>query len=338
MTVSVMANTWVAAERGARLASHFLRLAQDQDGAWRDFHLMPGRAESWTTAYIAARVSQAQRLWPQLLMDECLRRAARFLSASRQRAGWAYNQRCDPDADTTAQVILFLTEAGEEVPLNDYAALARFQVTDGHFATYKPGVSWSGWGRGHADVTAVAMQAMGRILEPHHSVLQRAEHSLREHIRGAHASESYWWLSRNYLARELLMLGRSYKGAPRMSFGSDNPVHDGSSFDRGLALEVDLLSKGVSSRTQAGMSELLELQLKDGSWPIEPILRLTNPLAVDFDDPLFKKSTAFADDRRTFTTATVLGAIATACNLELGCRRVPKASPSHDGIPDGANG
>jgi sporulenol synthase len=258
MTVNAIGDTWFAAERGARLASEFLRLAQDEDGAWRDFDLMPGRAESWTTAYVAARVSQAHRLWPHLLMDQCLCSAAHFLSASRQRAGWAYNNHCDPDADTTAQVILFLTGAGEKVLLNDYAALARFQVTNGHFATYKPGVSWSGWGRGHADVTAVAMQAMGRILKPQHSILQRAEYSLREHIRGAHASESYWWLSRNYLARELLMLGRSYKGAPRMSFASDNPVHDGSSFDRGLALEVDLLSYGVSSRTQAGISELLE--------------------------------------------------------------------------------
>jgi hypothetical protein len=318
MIVSVIARTWVAAERAAQLASQFLGLAQDQDGAWRDFHLMPGRAESWTTAYVADRVWQAQRRWPDLLLDECLRRAARFLSTSRRPGGWSYNQRCDPDADTTAQVILFLSRTGAEVTLNDYAALAKFQLVDGHFATYQICGSRCGWGRGHAEVTAVAMQAMSHVLHPQHVILQRAENSLREHIHGAHAADSYWWSSRNYLARELLVLGRTYSGAPQLSVGCTDVVNDGSCFDRGLALEVELLGGGETRKVEAAMAELLRLQLADGSWPVEPILRLTNPRAIDFDDPLFKASTLFADDRRTFTTATILGAISTQLQAHQG--------------------
>lgn len=312
MTVSAIAETWAAAERAAQLASQFLAYAQDHDGAWRDFHLMPGRAESWTTAYVAARLWQAQRCWPDSLMDECLRRAARFLSTSRQPGGWSYNQRCDPDADTTAQVILFLSRAGVEVTLHDYAALARFQLSDGHFATYKICGSPSGWGRGHAEVTAVAMQALSLVLEPQHAILQRAENSLREHIRGAHAADSYWWLSRNYLSRELLVLGQTYSGAPQLSIGCTDVVNDGSCFDRALALEVESLGGGGPRRLEAALAELLQLQLADGSWPVEPILRLTNPRAIDFDDPLFKASTLFADDRGTFTTATALAAISSS--------------------------
>ncbi|MGP0095907.1 MAG: hypothetical protein ACLPHI_02630 [Terriglobales bacterium] len=303
----------VTAERAARLASQFLEQAQDSDGAWRDFQLLPGRAESWTTAYVAARVLQAQRCWPYFLMDHCLRRAARFLSASRQPGGWSYNQRCDPDSDTTAQVILYLSRAGEPVTVGDYAALAKFQLADGHFATYKNCGARPGWSRGHADVTTVGMQAMSQILDPRHDILRRAERSLREHINGRHAAESYWWVSRNYLAREFLMLARSYRGAPQLFFGSSDAVGDGSCFDRGLALELAALIGDDKTVLVAALEELLRLQLADGSWPVQPILRVTDPRACSFDDPLFHQSALAADDRRTFTTATILGAISTAC-------------------------
>lgn len=306
-------NIRLAVECAARLARQFLLESQDRDGAWRDFQLKPGRAESWTTAYVGSSLHAARERRPDPSLDECLSRAARFLSAARQPGGWSYNQRCAPDADTTAQVILFLLRIGKPVAMKDYAALAKFQIADGHFATYISNGGRKGWECGHAEVTAVAMQAIGKVLGSNHSILRRAESSLRSHLDGRHAAESYWWLSRNYLARELLVLARSYHGAPELFIHSSHSLGDGSTFDRALALEVSAMTDGEPAELNTASEELVELQLADGSWAVEPILRVTDPRALDFDDPLFDQSLVAADDRKTFTTATVLRALATLC-------------------------
>ncbi len=294
--------------RAARRASEFLLGSQDRDGAWRDFQLKPGRAESWTTAYAGSSLLAARERWRDPCVDESLNRAAQFLCASRQPGGWSYNQRCAPDADTTAQVILFLRRLGEPVAMKDYAALVKFQTEDGLFATYKSCGGRKGWESGHAEVTAVAMQALGNAIDSRHSILLRAESGLRSYLRGTHAAESYWWLSENYLARELSMLPRAYPRAPNLLAPSHRSRRSKGAFDRALALEVSAMMDGDSGEQDAALSELIELQSADGSWPVEPILRIPDPRALDFDDPLFKRSLVAADDRRTFTAATVLRA------------------------------
>lgn len=311
MPIGAPSRVLTAVEGAARRAGEFLRRAQDADGAWRDFRLKPGRAESWTTAYMGLRLMQAQDRWPDLAVERSLRSAARFLCASRQPGGWSYNRHCPPDSDTTAQAILYLRRAGEPTVLKDFAALAKFQLSNGHFATYKGFGSGHGWALGHVEVTAVAMQALGQILEPTHVVLQRAANALRHHVSGRHAAASYWWLSLNYLARELLMLESAYPGAPRLLCRGTDVAHDCTSFDRGLAFEVESRRGGEPQKLQAAVADLLSLQLADGSWPVQPILRVTNPRSSGFDDPLFMKSPVAFDDRRMFTTATVLGALST---------------------------
>lgn len=300
-------------ERPARLAIEFLLGYQERDGAWRDFQLKPGRAESWTTAYVGSSFLAAEKRWHHPGIHESLNRAAQFLYAARQPEGWSYNQRCGPDADSTAQVILFLQRLGKPVAMKDYAALARFQLEDGLFATYKNCGGRMGWESGHAEVTAVAMQAMGEVIDSDHSILRRAESSLRSHLKGAHATRSYWWVSENYLARELLMLARSYPRAPKLFASSQRFRPSKGAFDRALALEVSVLTGGDPEQRDAALAELIELQSADGSWPVEPILRIPDPRALDFDDHLFERSVVVADDRRTFTAATALRAFATLC-------------------------
>lgn len=299
--------------RASRFAIEFLWASQDRDGAWRDFQLKPGRAESWTTAYIGLSLLAARERWQHPHLDESLSRAARFLCAARQPGGWSYNQRCGPDADTTAQVILFFQRFGKPVAMKDYAALARFQLEDGLFATYKSCGGRKGWESGHAEVTAVAMQAMGKVLDSSHAILRRAESSLRSYLKSTHAAKSYWWVTENYLARELLMLARSYSRAPELYALSHRSARGEGAFDRALALEVSAMTDGAPEQLDAALAELIESQTADGSWPVEPILRIPDPRALDFDDPLFKKSFIAADDCRTFTTATVLRTFAALC-------------------------
>ncbi len=311
---TITLETRLGLERAARLASEFLLASQDRDGAWRDFQLTPGRAESWTTAYVGSSLLAAKELWRDPRVDEPLNRAARFLCAARQPGGWSYNQRCGPDADTIAQVILFLQRLGKPVAMKDYAALAKFQTQDGLFATYKSCGGRKGWESGHAEVTAVAMQAIGKAIDSSHSILRRAESSLRSYLKGAHAAESYWWTSKDYLPRELLMLARSYPRAPNLFTLLCHSRRGEGAFDRALALEVSALTDGNPEEQEAALAELIKLQSSDGSWPVEPILRIPDPRALGFDDPLFNQSLVAADDRRTFTAATVLRAFAALCH------------------------
>ncbi len=306
----ITSGTRQGVERAAQLAREFLLASQDRDGAWRDFQLKPGRAESWTTAYVGSSLLAAQGRWCDPCVDERLNRAAGFLGAAREPEGWSYNQRCGPDADTTAQVILFLWRLGKPVATKDYAALAKFQTEDGLFATYQNCGGRKGWESGHAEVTAVAMQALGKAIDSSHSILLRAESSLRSYLEGRHAAESYWWLSEDYLARELSMLARAYPGAPNLLALSHRSRRGKGAFDRALALEVSAMMDGDPGEQDAALSELVELQSADGSWPVEPILRIPDHRALDFDDPLFNQSFVTADDRRTFTAATVLRAFA----------------------------
>lgn len=307
-------NIKLAVESAARRARQFLLEHQDRDGAWRDFQLKPGRAESWTTAYVGSSLLVGQERRPDPRLDECLSRAVDFLYSARRPGGWSYNQRCGPDADTTAQVILFLLRAGKPVAMKDYAALAKFQLADGHFATYKSCGGREGWESGHPEVTAIAMQAIGKVIDPNHSILRKAEGSLRTHLDGRHAAESYWWLSKNYLARELLVLASSYPGAPKLSVSTRCSGREGGVFDRALALEVSAMTEGKPGELNTVSEELVGLQLTDGSWAVEPILRVTDPRALGFDDPLFDQSMIAADNRRTFTTATVLRALTVICS------------------------
>jgi len=305
----VKIGTRAEAGRAVGSAFQFLRRAQDRDGAWRDFQLAPGPSESWTTAYVGSSLFQAKAHWPALDIEPCVAVATRFLSATRLPGGWSYNQKVEEDADSTARVILFLNRTGTPSTPKDYAALAKFQLADGHFAAYKDVSRRQGWARGHPDVTAVALRAMGGFLEPGHAILRHAESALRRHGATAHAGRSYWWASPFYLAHELLLLERAYPGAPKLELPPQELPALGGSFDLGLALGMGILRGFQPEKLGADIGELLGLQLPDGSWPATPILRLTHPQAGDFDDVRFRNSPLFPDDRRTFTTATVLAAL-----------------------------
>jgi hypothetical protein len=304
--------------RALRDAMRFLLSRQDSDGAWRDFRVKPGRSDAWVTAYVGDRLSQVARHW-SIRVDGAIMAAARFLDTSRDRAGgWGYNSRCDADSDTTAQTIMFLRQAGGRARLFDYATLAKFQRPDGSFATYQIRDLRHGWGRGHPDVTAVALRALGTVLPSDHVILLRGFASLADHLRGPDPLASYWWSSRAYLARELLLLVRALPKAPSISLRHISVVDSGGCFDQALALEVAVLCGDPPDRLAPLARRLEALQCPDGSWPTIPILRITNPRSEEFGDDYFRSSPTFCDDRRLFTTATALTALSSAERLMTG--------------------
>ncbi len=291
-------------------AASFVVAAQDADGAWRDFQLKPGRSEAWVTAYVGASLLRVAGALRCVDAAPALAGARSFINAARDpRGGWGYNTRCAPDADSTARAILFLRAIGDEVPLRDYAALAKFQLDSGDFATYRASEGRPGWCAGHPDVTVVALRALSGVLPAGHVILRKGRARLAAYVRETSSTAAYWWPSPLYLANELLRLQREDGGAPRFALSRCDLSSGVSCFHEALALEIAVLLEMGAARRGAISRRLAARQNADGSWPSAPILRITDPLSSALGDRRFRQSEIASDDRRIFTTATVMAAL-----------------------------
>lgn len=301
----------------------FLLERQSSDGAWRDFLLYPGRSDSWVTAYAGSRLLRVLHHWTLAGLRPALEAALRFLDDARgARGGWGYNTRCPSDADSTAQAILFLRQARGQAELRDYAILARFQLPQGGFATYNVSDPNHGWGREHTDVTVVALQALAGILAPDHTILRRGYARLAAHLQERDPTASYWWPSRFYMPRELLALWHACPEAPRCSLPELPLPSNANCFDQALALEVALLRGLPPAQVSDVVRRLRSLQASDGGWPTAPILRVTDPRAQTVDDRYCRESQVTCDDRRLFTTATVMSSLHLFERLSYGAKRL----------------
>jgi hypothetical protein len=294
----------------------FLIDRQSADGAWRDFLLKPGRSDAWVTSYVGLRLLQIERTFSFDALRRPIATAMRFVERSRNaNGGWGYNAICPPDADSTAHAILFLRVAGATPTLRDYRDLSRFQLPDGAFATYRRGDALEGWCTGHPDVTAVALRALAAVLPSHHRILRHGYARLAAYLKRREPLASYWWPSVFYLARELRALSRECSNAPVFELPQLAITNDAGCFARSLAIELAMLDDGETN-VEAQLRALRRMQIADGSWPSEPILRVVNPRSKRLDDRYARRSPVVADDRRIFTSATVAAALALAESRE----------------------
>lgn len=287
----------------------FLLDHQSADGAWRDFSLKPGRSDAWVTAYVGLKLLGVSSRSPDSIASVALAAAARFVAAAKNGdGGWGYNGSCPPDADSTAWAILFLRRMHVPVELRDLAALVKFQSSDGGFTTYRGMRAHHGWGFAHPDVTVVALAALATELPSHHVILRKGYASLEAYLAGGHPMASYWWPSPYYMAWAVCALCRDVPEAPRFAVPPLQLRADACCFERALALEVDVLRGRSAFQVSDRAMRLRAMQLADGSWPSEPILRVADPRSTEPDDAFSRLSPVFADDRRIFTTATVMAA------------------------------
>jgi hypothetical protein len=291
----------------------FVLAAQDKRGAWTDWALPPGPSPDWTTAHVGLRLS---RLGPpeRATLDEPLGRAAHWL-LSRQSAagGWGYNQTVDPDADSTAQALLFLAATGQSAHPDACTFLARHQQPDGGFATFTPDALTGSWGLSHPEITAVALLA----LRAHRNALPQDNLArglawLQRARRPDGLWNSFWW-STPLVATEasLALLAALGMTEPLPStLASWTPVD---------SLEAALLLSIMSPTAQSPPLEqvarrLLADQRDDGSWKSAPALRITarecerpwEATEAEVSGPLF------ADPQHLHCTALALAALSKA--------------------------
>lgn len=284
----------------------FLLARQADDGSWRDWQLPLGQSRMWTTAYAGYRLCSigAHRF---AATRPALDRAARWLLTQEfADGGWGYSHKAGADADSTALVILFLDALGMTPSTRAYARLLAFQCLDGGFATYAPPNGFGAWAMPQADVTAIAVTALLTRIDCSTPPVQRGiKYALRSQSQSG-LWNSYWWDSPLYATETniamLLRAGAAFSFKPiRAALDSIEPKN---CFERALhVLILDHLRRPVRELNEV----LAHEQLEDGSWPAEPMLRLTDPECCEPWNAT-EPGPLFADPDRIFTTATAIAA------------------------------
>jgi squalene cyclase len=302
----------LGAEIAAALARGlgFVLAAQNAQDFWSDWALPPGPSSDWTTAHIGLRLSG---LGPphRAALAEPLGRAARWL-VSRQSAGggWGYNQAVEPDADSTAQALLFLAAVGQPALPKACAFLAHHQQPDGGFATFLPDALAGSWGLPHPEITPVALLALRTYRGglPEESLARGLAWLLRARRRDG-LWNSFWW-STPLPATEVSLAFLAALGTPEPPPPALAQWTPADSLETALLLSITAAA-GPSQRLEQLARCLVADQADDGSWKSVPALRITardceRPWEVAVSGPLF------ADPQRLHCTATALAALSKA--------------------------
>jgi hypothetical protein len=291
----------------------FVLAAQDAQGAWTDWALPPGSSPDWTTAHVGLRLSSLGPPDRAALVEPLVRAAHWLLSRQSAGGGWGYNRAVEPDADSTAQALLFLAATGESAPPDACTFLARHQQPDGGFATFAPDSFTGSWGLSHPEITPVAL--LGLRAHPTglpQDNLARGLAWLQHARRSDGLWNSFWW-STPLVATEVSLAFLAALGMTEPLPSTLARWTPADSLETALLLSITSPAAPRPHLEQLAR-QLLANQMDDGSWKSAPALRIT---ARDCERPWEATEAArsgplFADPQRLHSTATALAALSKA--------------------------
>ena len=295
-----------------RRGSGYLVSKQDPDGFWRDFALLPGASSTWVTACVAYSLVEQS---PPGAQAQALASAAEAVQAVHGPAGWGYNQKVAPDADTTAWVIRWFRKAGAALPIDPVSCLQVYLGTNGGARTFLNQPRYGRWAVEHVDVTPVVGLALVEAGAPT-LLLGR----LREWILAKRNSDgvwnSFWWTFDAYAtARNVEFLVRSggIPEAVREDVQRFLRIHrspESAMEGAHLLLAHALVETGAGEATRL-VQTLLEWQLDQGGWPSSRVLKIPDQRADDSGEAVF------ADVQGLMSTAMVVMALRLCCRSRL---------------------
>lgn len=299
----------VSVDHALRKAVQYLHRKQWTDGHWEDFTLPVGASQSWVTAYALWQMSYLPSALKTPAILESMQRGLRWLELHRTPGGgWGYHTELDDDADSTSLAILGMRRFGREIPQEALAFLKNCQRPDGGFATYAPTAAvTAAWGLSTPDVTPFALLALGKRLSARNR--QKGRQYMEKNRNSRELWDSYWWVTSLYPTWGGLLLGLFPECKHRRFYLETvgKAYQALGVFDQALQLLClnELQVTGPRFRLQR---QLLEKQEPDGSWPVRPILRLSDP-QISRPTQRVVSGQLHADTQSIFTTATAIRAL-----------------------------
>jgi hypothetical protein len=313
-------------------ALRFLLKAQDPDGWWKDFWLPDGASDEWVTAFVGAHLAGLPHPRAKAAAGDAWGAMAKRRGYS---DGWGYNAATPADADSTLWGLRLAQALGTEASGRVRGArqvLIQHLGPGGGTATYaaraevrrflggSDQMSVQGWCGMHTCVTAAAAHV--DILGPRLVGFLRRSQERDGHWRG------YWWCDDEYttcLAAEALAKLKTGEDGVRVDRAIGwaekrmsakgavcSDAHGGpSAFATAWCLRILALADGrdrMRVSVRRAKNWLLENQKADGSWAAAAWLRVPPPHMTQ-SDLINDKAMVVVDDRRVFTTATVLAAL-----------------------------
>ncbi|HET9057268.1 MAG TPA: hypothetical protein VFN30_10540 [Chitinophagaceae bacterium] len=278
----------------------YLQRQQFQDGSLKGFLLYPGASTSWISSHVAfvlENCTPANNL--------CLRIAKYLTMSGADDGGWGYNRFVSIDNDSTAQALMVLDNCKINYHYFILENLVKRQHNNGGFTTYAyESNTTNAWQIPHPDVTLVVLELLKRQ-GGFKKEVERGERWLMT-MRSNGVVKNYWWGNNSYSiwaqakCNYLYELDKdnfaefvnTFTSIPELAMITRMGVLIGMGYD--VALDI--------------VNILLSSQLRDGSWPCSPILRVTSQKSYfNSEDHLTGK--LFSDYYRSFSTAHCINAL-----------------------------
>ncbi|MDO1444620.1 terpene cyclase/mutase family protein [Rhodocytophaga aerolata] len=322
----------------------FLTESRSSDGLWRDFKTKADLSSEWVTSFVTYALMHTS---PPNWQNNRKMPFQQLFYRQKRNGGWAYNRQVPTDCDSTAWALLALSCCKIWRPsaiLRGIDYIRRHQQTTyGGFSTYDtydgigryiqaPNNYWvQGWLQVHPSVTAVALQAL--LIHGENS----NNNSVRQAVQYLKNTKSnighwtcYWWKGYAYPTYQTLksliytqdLTTVQYQET--INFIIANQKKDGGWNDANeqesevFATVFNLLTlllfpqRSGEESIIAAIKFISSKQLSDGSWPVNPILRIPPPMTKDiltvetWEVDKLMTGVIITDQERIFTTAAVI--------------------------------
>lgn len=301
-------------EKAIDNAKEFIFKGIDKKGLFKDFKTNNHKESvDWVSAYIALNLLKSG-VKKSLLED-----TAKSLYARQNKTlrGWGYNELIVPDADSTAYVIMFLSNFSYKLQ-KAKGFLLQHQKSNGSFSTYTHNLintyaesneawkhrieneTFKGWHSGIVDITATLIQAIGYE--------QKTIQYIKENQTKEGFWRSYWYNDDVYATFQSINALRPHGFFEEIKQAQNwlSEKESKNPFYLALIMQGLMINGNYKEKIDFEIKNLVQTQQTDGSWSADPILRFPSPdnLVPWNDTSRWRED--IKDQNRLFTTSTCL--------------------------------
>jgi squalene cyclase len=297
---------------------------QDQEGFWNDFFIKEvGVSNQWVTGYIGHSLAGES-----LPKNSILKAINQLIITRLDSGGWGYNDKNVSDADSTANVINFMSSFNQK-PIDTILleTLCDFLLTfqedkTGGIMTYKPNdaniFAKSGWCKPEISVSAMTGITLFKVnKEKYKTAIDEIKKFVIQSQSSEGYWETYWWRDRMYgtnlACRFLYLIGEQHTAQKALQWVLDSYIEP-NSFCKALALST-VLTDSYKIQTCDFLWDLIKWLIEEqnsyGYWTGDKILKLPNPYGnlAPWKRPCWIPTRDISDQNNLFTTATVIAAL-----------------------------